>query len=193
MGFEMQRRHFLGLIGLFGAPLQLLAANRKPTPEDVEGPFYPVTPIPVRSNLVRKNKDLTGQPILLSGRVLDRAGKPLVSAKVEIWQCDGRGVYEHPAQDGYEQFDANFDGFGAQLTDKQGYYQFTTLYPVPYAGRPPHVHVKVWQDNQSILTTQLYLQGNTGNSWFKSQRDQLQINPQKAADGMMKAEFTFVV
>jgi len=189
----MQRRQFLGLIGLFGAPLQLLAANRKPTPEDVEGPFYPVVPIPLRSELVRASGNLTGQPVVLSGRVLDRQGNPLKGTKVEIWQCDGRGIYEHPAQEGYEQFDANFDGFGAQLTNSQGYYRFTTLYPVPYSGRPPHIHVKVWQGNQAMLTTQLYLQGNTGSSWFKSQREPLQINPKRAADGTLKAEFTFVV
>jgi len=189
----MQRRQFLGMIGLLTTPLQLLAANRKPTPEDVEGPFYPVVPIPVRSNLVRVGQNLMGQPILLSGRVLDRQGKPLNGAKVEIWQCDGRGLYEHPAQDGYERFDANFYGFGAQLTNEQGYYRFTTLYPVPYTGRPPHIHVKVWQGDQVLLTTQLYLQGNTGGSWFKSQREPLQISPKKAADGTLAADFTFVV
>ena len=189
----MQRRQFLGLFGLLATPFELLAANRKPTPEDVEGPFYPVVPIPVRSNLIRQNDDLVGQPIQLAGRVLNRKGNALSNLKVEIWQCDGRGVYEHPSQDGYEQFDSNFDGFGAQLTNEQGYYQFTTLYPVPYTGRPPHIHVKLRHQGQVLLTTQLYLKGSTGNSWFKSQREQLQISPKRDKKGVLRAEFTFVV
>lgn len=189
----MQRRQFLGLIGFLAAPVQLLAANRKPTPEDVEGPYYPVVPIPVRSNLVRPGKDLVGQPIELSGRVLDRQGNPLRDAKVEIWQCDGRGIYVHPAQIGTEGFDPNFDGFGAQLTNEQGYYRFTTLYPAPYPGRPPHIHVKLWQNGEAMLTTQLYLEGKTGNGWFKSHRELLQIDPKLDDQGVMRAEFTFVV
>ncbi len=189
----MQRRQFLGLFGLLATPFELLAANRKSTPEDAEGPFYPVVPIPVRSNLVRANDNLVGQPIALTGRVLDRQGNPLTGAKIEIWQCDGRGVYQHPLQDGADKFDPNFDGFGAQLTNEQGYYQFTTLYPVPYTGRPPHIHVKLWQNDQALLTTQLYLEGKTGNSWFQSQRELLQIDPKRDAKGALKAEFTFVV
>ena len=189
----MQRREFLGLVGLLVAPLQLFANVRKPTVSDMEGPFYPVVPIPVRSNLVRANKDLIGEPIVLSGYVLDQQGKALDGVKIEIWQCDGRGVYEHPAQDGYERFDANFDGFGAQVTNEQGYYQFTTLYPVPYTGRPPHIHVKVWQGKQELLTTQLYLEGKRVSSWFEPKREALQIDPQKAIDGTLMAEFTFVV
>ncbi|MGB1311118.1 MAG: hypothetical protein ACPG47_07885 [Leucothrix sp.] len=189
----MQRRQFLGLISLFAAPFELLAANRKPTPEDVEGPFYPVVPIPERSNLVRVNDKLAGQAIELSGRVLDRQGKPLVGTKIEIWQCDGRGVYQHPLQDNHESFDANFDGFGAQIANEQGYYQFTTLSPVPYTGRPPHIHIKLWKDNAPLLTTQLYLAGNTGGSWFSAQRERLQISPKAQPNGLLKAEFTFVV
>lgn len=102
--------------------------------------------------------------------------------------------YQVPIKSIYlEQFDPNFDGFGAQLSDAQGFYQFTTLYPAPYTGRPPHIHVKLWQKGETLLTTQLYLEGKTGNSWFSSQRERLQINPKADKSGMLKAEFTFVV
>ena len=188
----MQRRQFLGVIGLFATPFELFAASRKPTPQDVEGPFYPVVRIPVRSNLINSNSGLIGQPLALSGRVLDRTGAPLPGTKVEIWQCDGRGLYDHPLQDRQEDFDANFAGFGAQVTDAQGFYQFTTLFPVPYTGRPPHIHVKLLQNDETLLTTQLYLEGKTGSSWFGS-RDALQIEPTKTNEGGMQAEFTFVV
>lgn len=189
----MQRRQFLGLVGFLATPFELLADNRKPTPEDVEGPFYPVVPIPMQSNLVRVSDKLIGEPITLAGRVLDRHGKPVNNVKVEIWQSDGQGIYQHPSQEGNERFDTHFDGFGAQLTNEQGYYNFTTLYPVPYNGRPPHIHVKLWQNGGALLTTQLYLEGKTGGGWFKSQREQLQIAPKREANGALKAEFTFIV
>ena len=152
----MQRRQFLGVIGLFAAPFELIAANRKPTPQDVEGPFYPVVPIPIRRNLINASEGLVGQPLDLSGRVLDRHGVPLAGTKVEIWQCDGRGLYDHPRQDRHEDFDKNFAGYGAQVTNAEGFYQFTTLFPVPYTGRPPHIHVKLLQNDETLLTCLLY-------------------------------------
>ena len=158
-----------------------------------EGPFYPVEPIPLRSDLIADAKVLVGSPIQLDGRILDQQGKPLAGARIEIWQCDGHGIYEHPSQSGREKFDPGFTGFGAQVTDEQGYYRFTTLYPVPYTGRPPHIHVKIRQGQQEKLTTQLYLEGNTGSSWFSSGRDALQINPKPSTDGILQAQFTFIV
>ena len=44
-----------------------------------------------------------------------------------------------------------------------GQYRFRTLKPVPYAGRTPHIHVKVRLDRAELLTTQLYVQGDPGN------------------------------
>ncbi len=189
----MQRRQFLTLMGLLALPFRLLAANRQPTPSQAEGPFYPVVPIPLRSTLITDEKNLVGTAIELAGRVLDQHGRPLAGARIEIWQCDGNGLYAHPAQHGHQGLDPSFKGFGAQLTDPQGDYSFTTLYPVPYPGRPPHIHVKILQQDRELLTTQLYLQGNTGSGWFRSQRQLLQIDPQRDIDGQIKAQFTFVV
>lgn len=188
----MKRRTFLSLASLSALPLQLFAATRKPTPADQEGPFYPVDPIPVRDNLILNTQIPANETMQLTGRVLDQQGQPLTNAKIEIWQCDGAGVYDHPRQSNTEDFDRNFGGYGAQITNEQGYYQFTTLYPVPYTGRPPHIHIKLWHDDKELLTTQLYLEGNTGSSWFGS-RDPLQIAPKKTTDGGLKAQYTFVV
>ena len=189
----MQRRQFLSLIGLLALPLQqLLAAKYQTTPADVEGPFYPMTSIPLRSNLINSNK-LNDLSIQLSGRVLDKQGKPLTNAKVEIWQCDKDGIYDHPRHHQREVFDAAFLGFGSQLTDDNGGYEFTTLFPAPYTGRPPHIHVKIWNKDQELLTTQIYLKGKQSLGWLGSRREPLQINPNKDANGKMIATFTFVV
>ncbi len=189
----MRRQQFLYLMGLSALPFRLFAADLPLTPSQSEGPFYPVVPIPLRSSLIRDEKNLEGEVLQLDGRVLDRQGDPLAGARIEIWQCDGNGVYAHPAQDGHQHFDPGFEGFGAQLTGHQGGYRFTTLYPVPYPGRPPHIHVKIWQSSQERLTTQLYLRGNLGRGWFKSQREPLQIDPRTEIGGRAKARFTFVV
>lgn len=186
----MKRRTFLSLASLSALPMQLMAATRKPTPADQEGPFYPTDPIPVRDNLILSDSIPVNETMQLSGRVLNQQGQPLTNAKVEIWQCDGAGVYDHPLQRGRDKYDRNFGGFAAQTTNEQGYYQFTTLYPVPYTGRPPHIHVKLFHDNKELLTTQLYLEGSTG--WFGN-RDPLQITPKQNANGTFAAQYTFVV
>ena len=188
----MQRRQFLGFISLLTLPFHVLHAKTRPTPADTEGPFYPVKPIPLESNLLVGNA-LSNSAMEISGRVLDKQGNPLTNAKIEIWQCDLNGIYDHPRQHDTDSFDRNFKGFGAQLTNAQGYYSFTTIFPAPYTGRPPHIHVKIWHKKNELLTTQLYLQGNTGSSWYTSLREPLQINPKKDAGGKMKATFTFVV
>lgn len=192
----MQRRQFFtfagSLAGLFALPLQLLAKTHRATPTDQEGPFYPVKQIPLRSNLIQ-GTSLANESVELDGQVLNKQGKPLSGAKVEIWQCDKAGIYDHPNQSNNDRFDSNFSGFGAQLTDVQGYYKFTTLYPAPYPGRPPHIHVKIWNNNQELLTTQLYLEGKQSGGWLGSRREPLQINPKKDSSGKMIAKYTFVV
>ena len=69
-----------------------------PTPGQTEGPFYPVTlPADSDHDLVRvagAAARALGTVTHLEGRVLDRGGRPLAGAVVEIWQCDARGHYQ---------------------------------------------------------------------------------------------------
>ncbi len=189
----MQRRLFLSLWMLLFAPSLKAATPKKPTPAQTEGPFYPVVNIPLRNNLVLKTEELIGEPFTLHGRVVDTLGNPVPGIKVEIWQCDGQGIYDHPDQPNHNRFDPNFAGFGAVLTGDDGRYLFHTLYPVPYGSRPPHIHVKLWRGERELLTTQLYLKGNTGNEWWEGKaRGQLQFAPVKAA-GILTGEYTFVL
>ncbi|PSW20761.1 protocatechuate 3,4-dioxygenase [Photobacterium sanctipauli] len=189
----MKRRRFIELFSLaFIFPSW--ASGRKPlTPKDAEGPFYPVEVIPLREDLILKENGLNGSPMVLSGRVFDQQGQPLANMKIEIWQCDGAGIYHHPRQANTEKHDSHFAGNGAVVTDEQGRYQFRTLYPVPYTGRPPHIHVKLWRGHSELLTTQLYLKGQTGNEWWGKNRDLLQMSPQKSASGQYSAIYDFVV
>lgn len=65
--------------------------------------------------------------------------------------------------------------------------------PVPYSSRPPHIHVKLWRGEQELLTTQLYLKGQTGNEWWGGKaRDHLQFEPINI-DGRIVGTFDFVI
>lgn len=187
----MQRRKLLGLMSLLMLPRQVLAKQSKLTPSQTEGPFYPVESIPERASLIVDENVVRGELIDLHGRVLDDQGGPRVGARIEIWQCDGNGVYTHPRQPGTENFDPGFAGFGAQLTDSDGQYRFTTIFPAPYPGRPPHIHVKIWDGDRTLLTTQLYPQETKEAGRAKSPQA-LRTYLERKIDGNAETEFTFI-
>ena len=89
-------------------------------------------------------------------------GKPVAGAQIDIWQCDQAGHYHHPG-DGAKA-DKRFQGFGRVTVASDGNYRFRTLRPAAYGGRAPHIHVKVKLGQRELLTTQLYVAGDAGNS-----------------------------
>ncbi len=139
------------------------------TPKQTEGPFYPdKLPLDTDNDLILINDKLTpavGEITHLTGKILDAKGNPLKGAVVEIWQCDGNGVYLHTGDSGekQKQQDKNFQGFGRFLTGKSGEYYFRTIKPVTYPGRTPHIHFKVKQGKKELLVTQMYVAGHAGN------------------------------
>ena len=162
-----RRRLLLGLAGLAAAG-PALAVRLLPTPEQMAGPFYPLNPP------LEDDNDLTrvrgpagvaeGRITDLTGRILDADGRPISGARVEIWQCDARGRYHHPHDDG-PPLDPRFQGFGHDTTDSLGRYRFRTIRPVPYPGRTPHIHFAVILPGQPPFTTQLYVAGEPRNHW----------------------------
>jgi protocatechuate 3,4-dioxygenase beta subunit len=156
---------------LIAAPALWLGARaqaqvaRRTTPSQTEGPFYPVE-IPKDSDFdLLRNGSLVygqGQPAWVDGTVSDLAGKPLTGAHIEIWQCDQAGRYHHPG-DG-SRADAAFQGFGRVQVDASGAWRFRTIRPVAYGSRAPHIHIKVRLGSRTLLTSQLYVQGDPGNA-----------------------------
>ena len=142
-------------------------AERDRTPSQTEGPYYPVDkPSDLDWNLLRidgRDGMAGGEPLGLTGRVLGIDGRPLRGAAVEIWQADHRGNYNHPRAPGRNAFDRAFQGYGETRTDAEGRYRFLTIVPVPYATRPPHIHVKVKAPGREELTTQLYIRDHPEN------------------------------
>lgn len=180
---RLSRRRFLGSLTLGAAAFTVPGLfadelSRVRTPAQTEGPFYPdKLPLDTDNDLLIVNESITpavGEITHLTGRILDAKGNPLKNALVEIWQCDGKGVYLHTADSGRKSPDKNFQGFGRFLTDTSGEYYFRTIKPVPYPGRTPHIHFKIKKSGKELLTTQCYVKGHPGNERdgiYRSLRD----------------------
>lgn len=159
------RRLLLNMLA--GTPLALWLpaphAQRKlvATPPQPEGPFYPRKfRTETDFNLLQyAGATAKGVPLELAGRVLRQDGSPVTNAVVEIWQCDAGGDYIYDAAS-MRTADPGFQGFGKTVTDSNGHYRFVTIRPVPYTGRPPHVHMRVHHDGRELLTTQMYIKGD---------------------------------
>jgi protocatechuate 3,4-dioxygenase beta subunit len=179
---ELLRRGAAGL-GLFAAGSPLLVARLEAfaapgsfadelvrTPRQTEGPFYPnKLPLDTDNDLIIINDKLTpavGEITHLTGRILSPTGEPIRNALVEIWQCDGKGVYIHTSdsEPKKDQRDTNFQGFGRFMTGSTGEYYFRTIKPVPYPGRTPHIHYKIKHGGKELLVTQCYIKGHPGNA-----------------------------
>jgi protocatechuate 3,4-dioxygenase beta subunit len=166
--FQNRRRFLHGLAlgaAVFTVP-GVFAEELARTPRQTEGPFYPDhLPLDTGNDLLIVNDSITpavGEVTWVSGRILDARGEPVRNALVEIWQCDGSGVYLH-SKDTHAPREKNFQGFGRFLTGSTGEYLFRTIKPVSYPGRTPHIHYKVKRSGKELLVTQCYIKGHPQN------------------------------
>jgi protocatechuate 3,4-dioxygenase beta subunit len=114
------------------------------TAEQTEGPFY-FDVDEIRSDI---REDREGAELRLGIRVRDAERcEPLPDAVVDVWHCDAEGGYSAEPETFLR---------GAQVTNREGVAEFTTIYPGWYPGRTIHIHAKVHLDRTTVLTTQLY-------------------------------------
>lgn len=126
------------LISVFLSVGTIVAGQDKsctPTEPDMLGPFYKPG-APVRSNV--------GKGYVLSGVVKSSvACTPIRGAKIEFWLAGPDGKYD--------------DAHRATIfSDERGSYRFESNVPVPYFGRPPHIHVMISAKGFKTLITQHY-------------------------------------
>ena len=116
-------------------PTSILAASCTPTPWDEIGPFY-------RPNAPLRNS--IGRGYVLKGTVRSSADcSPIANARIEFWQAGPDGRYD--------------DAYRATVySDKKGSYRLQTFPAVPYANRPPHIHILVDVKDFEGLVTQHY-------------------------------------
>ena len=177
---DASRRTFVkaGMVGGLTAALSSLtrAADSTvhlPTPTEIEGPFYPITP--------QKDKDFDltliegqsgvaqGRMIFIEGQVLDTDGQPVEDATVDLWQANAAGRYRHPHDANPAPLDPNFQGWAIVQSGRQGQFRFKTVLPGAYPAsrswmRPPHIHFKVSKRGYFELVTQMYFEGQKLNA-----------------------------
>lgn len=140
------------------------------TRPNLEGPFYrAVAPLREDGDLFAGDPP-AGIPVLrLSGRVIDVAsGAAIPDAIVDLWQADHDGHYDLD----------HLQLFGKVRTDAEGRYRVQTAIPKDYSDhdhdpigelframgrhnrRSAHIHVKIWEADRCLLTTQLFIPGN---------------------------------
>lgn len=171
---RMSRRRWLGASLAVGSLVATrnslaLAAIRTATPPQTLGPFYPVTkPLDQDNDLTvisgRRGR-AQGTPIHVIGRVVDRTGRPIGNAVVEIWQANALGRYHHPRDPANAPIDPNFQGYGHNTTGDDGAYRFFTIQPPPYPAsadwmRPAHIHFAIKGPGFERLVTQMYFTGD---------------------------------
>jgi len=63
-------------------------------------------------------------------------------AAIDVWHCNAEGVYSDVSDPGFDTHGQKFLR-GYQVTDSNGYAEFSTIYPGWYDGRTVHIHFKV--------------------------------------------------
>jgi protocatechuate 3,4-dioxygenase beta subunit len=114
-----------------------------PTPPQTEGPYFKPSS-PERASLFEPG--MVGERLVLSGRVLDAACRPVAHALLDVWQADADGAYDNRGQ----------RLRGHLYTDAEGRYRLETIVPGVYPGRTRHLHLKLQPPGGRALTTQLY-------------------------------------
>jgi protocatechuate 3,4-dioxygenase beta subunit len=196
----LSRREFLRAVAVAAAPVAFLAQVRPSlgqgdasvrleptpavgendleiTPQETIGPaFEPNSPI--KSNF--RESGITGEPVTLTGFVLDRKGKPIKGALLDFWHADADGQYD-------------FVRFrGHQFSEVNGRYELQTILPGIYPGRTRHYHVRLQAAPGPILTTQLYFPDEPRNNLDGLFRRDLLLNIRDANPGRL-ANFNFVL
>lgn len=119
-------------------------------------------------NYAKNGEEAIGQRILVYGRVLDEAGRPVPNTLVEFWQANAGGRYRHKKEGYVAAIDPNFGGCGRCITDADGRYEFRTVKPGAYPWpngvndwRPAHIHFSVFGHAfAQRLITQMYFEGD---------------------------------
>lgn len=134
------------------------------SPALTEGPYY------VAGDFMRSDitEGQAGMPMTFTIRVVDTNCNPIPNATVDIWHANALGQYSgvsDPKEGCADCVDKTYLR-GSQVTDANGDVTFTTIFPGWYSGRTVHIHVKVWQDGQDVLTTQFFVDKATADAVY---------------------------
>lgn len=139
------------------------------TSQSLLGPFWRLNSPRVTNGGTIVRSDTPGNPLLVTARVVDGAGRPIAEAEVDVWHASPVGLYEN--QDP-EQAEMNLRG--KFTTDADGRFWFSSVmmigYPIPTDGvvgrllkaqnrhpmRPAHLHTLIFKPGFKVLISQVY-------------------------------------
>jgi len=139
------------------------------TDQSLLGPFWRMNSPRVENGGSIVRSDTLGPSLFVNGRVMDKNGRPVAGAEVDVWHASPVGLYENQDPD---QADMNLRG--KFLTDAEGRFAFRSVmfvgYPIPTNGvvgrllkaqnrhpyRPAHLHALIFKAGFKTLISQVY-------------------------------------
>lgn len=115
-------------------------------------------------------EDVSGERVIITGRVLDGDGVPVPDAILESWQANAHGKYDHPEDTQDKPLESAFKGYGRIPADKQGAFRLATIKPGPVPGpngkeQAPHLVISVFMRGLlKRLTTRMYFPDDARNA-----------------------------
>jgi hydroxyquinol 1,2-dioxygenase len=158
---------FSDLLGV-SSLVDMVNAARTGTPSSVLGPFH-IEGAPELPNGGDMWKGQVGEPLVVSGTVVDDKGAPAKGTVLALWQNSGNGLY---AQQDPKQSPTNYHARLKVADD--GSFAFTTVRPLSYtvpddgpagdmlralgrhAWRPAHLHVIIQAPGRTPLITEFF-------------------------------------
>lgn len=172
-----KRQEWILLSDVLGVSMLVDAINtRRPdgaTENTVLGPFH-VENAPQRETGATISDDGKGEPLVVSGRVLDIDGSPIAGAVVDTWQASHDGFYDNQ-QPGIQP-ENNLRGIFR--TDAEGRFRYRTVKPCHYGipddgpvgklldglhrgnVRPAHLHYIISAPGYETVTTHIFAKGD---------------------------------
>jgi catechol 1,2-dioxygenase len=143
------------------------------TPRTIEGPLY-VPGAPIATGFARLDDGTDkGETLIMHGRVLDKDGRPIAGAIVDVWHANTMGNYSY-----FDPSQTPYNNRRRIETREGGRYKFQSIVPSGYAvppqgtterllaaigrhgNRPAHIHFFVSAPGHRQLTTQINIAGD---------------------------------
>jgi hydroxyquinol 1,2-dioxygenase len=158
---------FSDLLGV-SSLVDMVNAQTVGTPSSVLGPFF-IENTPELPNGGDLWHGQVGEPLVVSGKIVDQKGAPAAGTVLALWQNAGNGLY---AQQDPQQNPTNYHGRLKVAAD--GTFAFTTVRPVSYtvpddgpagdmlrvlgrhAWRPAHLHMMIQAPGHKPLITEFF-------------------------------------
>jgi protocatechuate 3,4-dioxygenase beta subunit len=158
---------FSDLLGV-SSLVDMVNASTTGTPSSVLGPFH-IEDAPELPNGGDLWKGQVGDPLVVSGKIVDDKGQPAKGTVLALWQNSGNGLY---AQQDPKQAPTNYHARLAVAAD--GTFSFSTVRPVSYtvpddgpagdmlralgrhAWRPAHLHMIIPAPGRTPLITEFF-------------------------------------